>query len=119
MITEEIRNVLLHATSKALATNGPHGLNVVPVSTIFIKDQKILLVDYFFSKTRENLKNSADLALVGWSGPTGWQIKANHEYQTHGENFKEITTWAAKEFPERTVYGVIELTPTHAFDISL
>lgn len=118
-LSPSVLDHLLTATAKALATTGPQGLNVVPVSTIKIEEGKIFLVDYFFNKTRENLQNSTEVSLVGWTGLQGSQVKAHHIYHTQGKVFEQTVAWIAALHPERTVCGVVELTPTEVFDISI
>lgn len=118
-LTPTVTDLLLTATAKALATTGPQGLNVVPVSTIKIQDGNIILVDYFFNKTRDNLQNSLEVSLVGWTGLTGYQIKAKHTYHTQGSFFDEVVAWIAELHPDRTVIGAVKLTPTEIHDISI
>ncbi|PID70246.1 hypothetical protein CSB37_02570 [bacterium DOLZORAL124_38_8] len=116
----EIRSFLLNASAKSLATNGPEGLNVVPVSTIKITDNnQIILVDYFFGKTRSNLQNSTTSSLVAWQDTIGFQIKSHHQYQTSGTIFDTVSQWVQQNFPERTVHGIVVLEPQAIFDISL
>lgn len=117
-LDQEIIDFILEAPSKALSTSGPEGLNVVPVSTIRVIDGKILLVNYFMNKTVTNLLSNPDVALVAWQGLEGWQIKGSVDYQTSGELFNELTTWAADKFPDRMVHGVLLLTPEAIHPIS-
>lgn len=116
---QQIKNFLLVAEAKALATNGSEGLNVVPVSTIKIENDHILLVDYFFSKTRKNLQQPQTVALTAWSDLKGYQVKATVEYLTEGKIFNNTVTWVAKQHPERIVYGVVRLSPTVIYDIGI
>lgn len=86
-IPENIAQAVRDAEQKALATYGKHGINVVPVSTIFVEKVGILLVDYLFQKTMENLKENFAVALVCWCGLTGHQIKGTCKYLTKGKFF--------------------------------
>jgi len=119
MLTPKVINCLLNAEAKALATTGPQGLNVVPISTIKIENDKIILVDYFFDKTRENLKTNNDVSITGWTDLSGFQIKAKCSYQDSGELFEKTVDWIAKLHSERTVIGVVELSPIEVHDISI
>ena len=119
MLNQKIISILLSAEAKALATTGPQGLNVVPVSTIKIKNGQIFLVDYFFHKTRANLQSGDSVVLTAWSGLKGFQIKATVEYLTEGQIFDETVAWIAKLHPDRTVHGTVILTPTNVYDIGI
>ncbi len=119
MLTPKVTNCLLTAEAKALATTGPQGLNVVPISTIKVENGKIILVDYFFNKTRDNLKTNKPVSITAWSGLSGYQIKTECHYQTEGELFEETTKWIAELHPNRIVYGVVELTPLEVYDIGI
>lgn len=118
--SQDIAKFLLNAESKALATNGVDGINVVPVSTVKVVDGHIWLVDYFFGKTRENIqKNPNDIALTFWSGLSGYQVKAHSMYQTEGVNFEATVAWIAKLHPERKVKGLLILEPRKVYDIGI
>lgn len=111
-------DTLLSADSKALATTGPHGLNVVPVSTIRIVDGKIWLINYFFKKTLENILTDPSVSLVGWKGFDGFQVRASVVYVDKGAQFEEARKWVAQSLPDRVVKGLLILTPEFAYDIS-
>jgi len=116
---EVVDGLLDPEVSKALATNGPHGINVIPVSSIKIVDGNIWLINYFFEKTHGNVQEDSTVALVYWKGFDGHQIKAESTYYTEGEEFDTATQWIAKEHPSRTVKGVLVLKPTEVHDISI
>lgn len=114
----KVKDMVLNAEAKALATNGPHGLNVVSVSTVDIEDDKIILVDYFMKKTKENFLEYPHASLACWKALSGYQIQGTVEYKTRGEKFEEIKRWAKTAHPERTVHGYISFTPEVVYDIS-
>ncbi len=116
--SQKIADSLLAADSKALATNGSHGLNVVPVSSIRIVDGKIWLINYFFKKTLENILAQPDVALVGWKGFEGYQVHGTVEYVTDGELFEDAKEWVAERLPDRVVKGLLIITPKEVYDIS-
>ena len=118
ILNQNLINFILEAPDKTLATSGPAGINVVPVSTIRVVDDKILLVNYFMDKTITNIKSNPQVSLVCWSGLDGHQIKGSIEYQTSGKLFDDITSWAATEFPARTVHGILLLTAEEVYPIS-
>ena len=119
-ITPTIETILTSASTKALATDGPAGLNVVPVSTIAVFSEEIWLCDYFMGKTRTNLTAAphVPIALTAWEGLDGIQLKGNASYLTTGESFTDATVWVAKLHPDRTLHGLIVIQPTAVFDVS-
>lgn len=119
MIESFSEELLSPYASKALATTGPHGLNVVPVSSIRLVDNQIWLFDYFMNKTRENILSSSEVSLVYWYVMNGHQIKASAQYFSEGELFDEACVWVEKMHPGRTLNGLVVLTPTAVHDISL
>ena len=74
-LPQHIAEAILSAENKALATEGAHGINVVPVSTLRIVDGKIWLMNYFLGKTLENILMRPHVALACWKGLEGYQIK--------------------------------------------
>ncbi len=119
MTIHEISDLILSAESKALATQGTTDINVVPVSTIYTNpDGKIILVNYFFKKTLENILIHPEVALVCWSGMSGYQIKGTAAYVTEGSLFEDIKNRVHQMLPERVVKGILVLTPREIYDIS-
>jgi len=114
----KLQRLLEGVTASALATNGPHGLNVVPVSVVELKDGEIHLYDFFMRKTAENVVVEPIVALTCWSGFSGFQIKAEAIYDATGTIFAEATTEMKARFPDRTLRAVIRLKPIAIYDIS-
>lgn len=115
----EIKNQLLNADSKALATSSKEEVNVVPISTVYIIDEKIYLVDYFFNKTRDNFIFNSNVSLVFWSGFCGYQIKANSVYETEGKDFDLINNQVSENYENRVVKGILILEPKKIYNISI
>lgn len=115
---KHIEQFILEATSKALATNGEHGINVIPVSTIKVVDGNIWLINYFMDKTLQNIASNKNVALVCWLKMMGYQIKGEIEIFTEGENFEEAVKWVKEILPDRNVRGLLVLHPKKIFDIS-
>lgn len=111
--------MVLQADAKALATlSVDNDVNVVPVSSVRVVNGEIVLVNYFFDKTLENIKHNPSVSLACWKGLEGYQIKASARYETEGELFDEIKNWINQILPERIVKGVLVLTPTKVYDVS-
>ena len=94
---KHIEQFILQANSKALATFGSNGLNVVPISSIKIVDEQLWLINYFMDKTLKNILENQDVSLVCWSGMFGYQIKGQAAYVEEGEKFDQAKEWI-KEF---------------------
>lgn len=118
ILSTDCINLILEADGKALATMNSDAPHVVPVSSVKVIDNKIVLVNYFFGKTLENILANPNVSLAVWQGLKGYQIKSVAEYQTEGEIFKIVKEWIGEILPDRLVKGVIILTPTEIFDVS-
>lgn len=119
MITSKIKELLRTATSKALATNGASGVNVIPVSMIKVNESDIWLFDFFMNKTAVNLREQNVSALAAWTDTRGIQIKAETIYITEGTFFEEAVDWVRTQNPNRIVKGLIILKPITIYDVSL
>ncbi|OIP78263.1 MAG: hypothetical protein AUK16_00530 [Parcubacteria group bacterium CG2_30_44_11] len=115
---QSIIDQIIKAEARALASVGPHGVNVVPVSVVSVQNNQIHLYNFFMGKTVENFLAEPLVALACWKGLEGIQIKATAAYIEDGELFDAAKTEMLVRFPDRTLSGVIVLTPTHVYDIS-
>ncbi len=88
-LPQEVTQILLNAEAKALATSYNNNINVVPVSSVKIVNNKIWLIDYFFNKTSANIKQNPNVALTFWIGLRDFQIKGETTYLTSGELFNK------------------------------
>ncbi len=114
----KVSDFLLQADNKALATFGRHGLNVVPVSTVFVVNEKVWLINYFLKKTLDNIINNRKVALTFWKGMSGYQIKGTLDYKDSGKEFEEAKNKVAEKLPDRIVKGLLIISPEEVFDIS-
>lgn len=112
------KDFVLHAESKALGTYGLN-INVVPVSTIFIIDDKIILCNYFMQKTMANILKNPEVSLSCWSGLNGLQIKGRASYETTGMMFAEIKKKITRQHPDRLLQGIIIIRPQQLHDSSV
>lgn len=111
--------ILEAADGKALATySAESGAHVVPVSSIRLEEDAIVLVNYFFGQTLKNLEKNPAVSLAAWKGLEGFQIKASARIETSGERFDSVVAWIKETIPSRIVKGVVVLTPTEIFDVS-
>lgn len=108
----------MNADGKALATLYKDSVNVVPVSSIKIVNDKIWLINYFMDKTLRNIIRNPHVSLACWKGLEGYQIQADVAYLIDGDAFTEAKQWVAKILPERIVKGLLILEPTEIFDVS-
>lgn len=114
----QIRRIIVGSNVHALATTGPCGVNVVPVSVVELAGDEIHLYDFFMKKTTENILAEPRVALTSWQGFRGLQVKATALYDTRGEVFEAAVVAMKERFPDRTLAGVIRLTPTAAYDVA-
>ncbi len=113
-----VAQCILSATAKALATYSGDSINVVPVSTVSIREGKIWLINYFMDKTLANILACDKVALVCWRDMNGYQIKGNAVYLTSGPVFDEAVSWVRSLLPDRVVKGLIIITPQEVYDVS-
>jgi len=117
-LSPQVIEGILQADSKAFATNGKNGINVVPVSTIRIVDDKILLMNYFLGKTLDNIAENPHVALSCWRGLKGYQIKGTVLYVADGDIFEEAKEWVEKNVLNRKLKGLLIITPENVYDVS-
>ena len=115
---QNIQKIIEDFSSAALATNGPRGLNVVPISVVEVQDGEIHLYDFFMHKTAENIKADSTVAFTCWRDFVGVQVRAEAKYDTAGEVFEAAVVAMKERFPDRTLAGVIRLTPTEVYDVA-
>lgn len=117
-ITSEFKAAITGAEARALATFGPMGVNVVPISVVDFIDEKICLYNFFMKKTVQNIMTEPQVAFTVWSGLSGIQIKAIAEYKTNGEYYEAEVIKMKTRFPDRTLAGIIMLEPISVYDVS-
>lgn len=117
-LSPEIIEMITGSDSKALATTGQYGVNVVPVSTIRVIGDKILLMNYFLKKTLGNIAENPRVALACWKGLVGCQIKGTVRYVDTGPEFEEAKDWVTENVANRTLKGLLEITPSEAYIVS-
>ena len=118
-ISENCRKMLLKAEGKALATYSTEtGVHVVPVSSIMVEEDKIILVNYFFGATLRNINYDPKVALSAWVGLKGYQIKATVVEEKAGERYERVVKWIGETIPGRLVKSILVLSPARIFDVS-
>jgi hypothetical protein len=115
---EQIRRVITGSESYALATTGPHGVNVIPISVVELRGDEIHLYDFFMHKTAENILAEPHVAFTCWQGFRGVQVKATAVYETSGGVYEAAVAEMKQRFPDRTLRAVIRLTPTVVYDVA-
>lgn len=115
----KVTEFITTAESKALATHGASGLNVVPVSAIHADEDTIKLYDFFMGKTANNLKEAGEVSLVAWDGLAGVQLKCSSKYLENGDDFTRADSWSKETFPDRKLRGLIILKPIEVHEVSI
>jgi len=114
----EIKKHITDFTAAALATSGAQGINVVPISVVGSGDSDIFLYDFFMNKTRANVQENPKVAFTCWKGFVGIQIKGTVSYETQGDDFDTESAKMKEQFPERTLFGLLRLTPVQVCDVA-
>ncbi|MCI5051344.1 MAG: hypothetical protein MRY57_03475 [Candidatus Pacebacteria bacterium] len=119
MILSDIqKEFILNAESKALGTYGDN-IHVIPVSTIFINNEQIILCNYFMKNTIDNILQNPNVSLSCWSQTQGIQIKGIVTYQETGDVFSWIQNIISQKYPHRILKGVLVINPSDVYDTSL
>lgn len=114
----EIVSIIQNADSKVLATVGEAGPNVIPLSMVIVDGEHIIVCDCFMDKTAKNLSRDTRAAMAFWKGFAGVQIKGHISYETSGENFDRYTIWLREKHADRTLRGVLVMSPEEVFDLA-
>lgn len=117
-LSHEQKEFVLHAESKALGSYGTH-INVIPVSTVFINNNEIILCNYFMKHTPQNILHHPHVSLSCWSGTEGLQVKGKARYETEGTLFNEMNAEVFIKHPKRILQGIIIITPQEVGSTSL
>lgn len=115
---QNIKDIITNSDSAALATTGPNGLNVVPISVFSVQGEEIHLYDFFMKKTSENILAEPKVAFTCWKDFVGVQIKAEAKYETAGPDYDATVIEMKERFPDRVLAGLIRLTPTEIYDVA-
>ncbi len=115
---QNIRAVIDDFSAAALATTGPYGINVVPISVVDVRGDEIYLYDFFMGKTAGNIKIDSAVAFTCWKGFCGFQIKADATYEKAGAVYDLAVIDMLKRFPDRTLKAVIRLSPVAVYDVA-
>jgi predicted pyridoxine 5'-phosphate oxidase superfamily flavin-nucleotide-binding protein len=115
---ERYLNQVLESPSRVLATFGPAGINVVPVSVVSKEGDALILHDFFMDKTVINIKASGDVAVAAWDGLVGVQLKGQACYESSGDSYNKAVTVMRERFPGRTLRGIIRIVPQSVFSVS-
>jgi|OM-RGC.v1.026677816 Predicted flavin-nucleotide-binding protein structurally related to pyridoxine 5''-phosphate oxidase len=118
-ITKTVQDILTTSPARVLASRDETGVNAVPISMVRANERDIWICNFFMEKTVENVQNNPYVSLVAWNGANGMQVKGRVEYITEGEVFEEARAWVEETNPARTLKGLLVLTPTGVFDVSI
>ena len=117
-LPDDVTDMVLTADAKALSTIMENAAHVVPVSTVKMVDNEIMLVNYFMGQTLKNIQANSRVSLTCWKGLNGYQIKATAAYLTEGDLFNKTVIWIREILPTRVVKGLLLLTPYEVYDVS-
>jgi len=115
---QNIEDTITNSDSAALATTGPNGLNIVPISVFAVREGEIHLYDFFMKKTSENIQAEPKVTFTCWKGFVGVQVKAEVKYETAGPDYEAAVIEMKERFPDRTLAALIRLTPVEIYDVA-
>ena len=115
---KKIEETINNSEISALATNGPAGINVVPVSVFAAKEGEVHIYNFFMQKTEDNISSNPEVSFSCWKGFEGVQVKATVSVDIEGEMFNEAVSEMKERFPERTLKSVLRLTPKAIYSIA-
>ena len=117
-LSDQIIATIEGAENKVLATIGPDGPNVIPLSMVIVDGDSIMVCDCFMDKSAKNLFADDRAAMSFWKGFAGVQIKGRVSYEKTGEHFDRYTKWLEGKHPDRTLRGVLVMTAEAAYDLA-
>jgi len=84
-----------------LATVSPDGIpNIIYATCVGVfGDDRLVVADNYFDKTRKNLLSGGKGALLFMSKGKAYQVKGTLEYHTDGEIFQHMKTWNPPKHP--------------------
>ncbi len=115
---ESYLNQVIESPSRVLATYGPAGINAVPVSVVTKDGDALILYDFFMGKTVTNIKATGTVVVTAWGGLAGIQVKGQACYESSGDSYNNAVTVMRGRFPERTLRGIIRMSPHAVFSVS-
>lgn len=118
-LSAKVQAAVSEAAARALATNGPHGVNVVPISMARATENEIWIFDFFMGKTMQNIEADPEVAISFWNGLRGVQIKGEVTVHADGPVFEEGAAWVKDNGgADRVTRHVLVIKPKHIFDVS-
>lgn len=119
-LTQIQKDIIINAQAKALGSLSPDNtMSVIPVSTVRIIEDDIILCNYYMHTTHENILSNPDVVLTCWSDSTGLELKGNVSYQDSGDLFEKMKSEIHSIDPEKTLNGVLIIKPLEVIDVSL
>lgn len=119
-LTDELKQAFERVDLCFLGTSGEGGPNVVPIGFKSVWQDKLVLVDLFFDKTRKNLESNPRVAVaVGWMGPKGgFQLKGNATIHRSGDAYEEARRILRSEGSDIDPFAavVIDVDEAHRLD---
>ncbi len=118
-IPEKVETILKEADLAWVGTcsSGVPNVNIVYYFKV-IDDDKILLADNYFNKTRENIEKNPRIALTIKSSEesVAYEVKGSAEIHTEGEIFDEMVKWVHSEDEEMPTKSAVVLKVEKIFD---
>ncbi len=103
-----------------LATCGEGGPNVVPVGFKWVEENRLLVADLFFEKTRDNLGRRPRVAVsVGLLSPKrGFQVKATAKVHRDGPVFERVCQLLRSAGVDARPFAALEIPFEETYDLT-
>lgn len=119
-LSSAIKDTIARMEVVPVATASRDGVpNVVPVRFVYVEgDDTLWLVDNYFNKTVENLKNNPRAALYLWSADlnTCFQIKGRVEVKTEGSEYERMRARVLAVRPDLPAKSLVVMHVTEVYD---
>lgn len=98
-IPKKVKKLLEEAELVWVGTSSNDVPNVNIVAFFKVIEDKILLIDNFFNKTRANIEENPNVAITAKEpdGGDAYQLKGTAEIHTDGKIYEEVREWAKSE----------------------
>jgi len=104
ILTQEIKDLISATEFFPFATASKEGApNVIPVACLKVyDDQTLLIVDNYFGKTLQNLRENPHVSTCAWDAKKRqcFQIKGSAKVYTEGKPFVDAVEWLKVEKPQ-------------------
>jgi hypothetical protein len=95
LLPENVKEIFVNEKCHQLGTCSKDGIpNVCSIGAKYLReDGKIVVVDNYMVKTRENILANPNVSILIRKGGESYQLKGRCSYVTEGEEYEEARKW--------------------------